>query len=193
MAKSQMDSENYEKAIELLEKTLSYPHNLGEGKLYGAQENLQYYMLGLAYEKSGNAEKAKECFEKASTGLSEPKNAMYYNDQPPETIFCQGMALLKLGDKEQANVRFDNLINYCNAHINDDMKIDYFAVSLPDFLVLDADLNKQNKIHCTFMKALGSMGKNNVSQAKESFDLIMKEEPSHFRASYYYNLFAENM
>lgn len=58
-ALAQKESEN-EKAISLLERTFAYPHNLGEGKLYGAQENLQNYLLGLAYERLNNLEKAKE-------------------------------------------------------------------------------------------------------------------------------------
>ena len=35
--------------------------------------------------------------------------------------------------------------------MNDEMKIDYFAVSLPDFLIFEGDLNKNNKVHCNLM------------------------------------------
>lgn len=188
-AKEEMNNENCEEAIEVLEKALNYPHNLGEGKLFGAQENLQYYLLGLAYEKMQNNEKANECFEKASSGLSEPKSAMYYNDQPPETIFCQGLALMKLGKTDEAEKRFNNLINYCEKHINDDVKIDYFAVSLPDFLVLDADLNKQNKVHCLFMKGLGLLGLGEKSEAETVFGEAAGINPSHFGLSLYSKIF----
>ena len=53
-------------AIALLEECLEYPFHLGEGKLYGAQENDFYYFLGCAYETQGNHEKACECWEKAT-------------------------------------------------------------------------------------------------------------------------------
>ena len=66
LAKFELDNNEPEKAISLLNRTFEYPHNLGEGKLYGAQENLQNYLLGLAYEKMNNSIKANECFEKAS-------------------------------------------------------------------------------------------------------------------------------
>lgn len=38
----------------LLEQCLVYPHNLGEGKLYGAQENDFHYLLGLCYRSLGD-------------------------------------------------------------------------------------------------------------------------------------------
>lgn len=63
--------------INYLLSTFEYPHNLGEGKLYGAQENRQNYYLGCAYENQGEFDLAKDCFIKASSGISEPASAMY--------------------------------------------------------------------------------------------------------------------
>ncbi|MGN1418435.1 MAG: DUF5107 domain-containing protein [Acutalibacteraceae bacterium] len=189
LSKEAIESGEAEKAISLSERTFSYPHNLGEGKLYGTQENLQNYLLGLAYETLNNPEKASAYFEKASSGLSEPQNAMYYNDQPPETIFCQGLALLKLGKEAEANVRFDKLISYADEHINDKVKIDYFAVSLPDFLVFDEDLNKKNRVHCLFMKALGLLGKGKETEANEKFNDIFSLDNTHFAAHLYKQIF----
>ena len=189
LAKEAIRNGEFEKAVSLLERTFSYPHNLGEGKLYGAQENLQNYLLGLAYEKLNQAEKAAAYFVKASSGLSEPQSAMYYNDQPPETIFCQGLAMLKLGKKAEADMRFDKLISYADEHINDSMKIDYFAVSLPDFLVFDEDLNKKNRVHCLFMKALGLLGKGKETDANEKFNEIFSLDKTHFAAHLFKQLF----
>ncbi|MGN1442545.1 MAG: tetratricopeptide repeat protein, partial [Acutalibacteraceae bacterium] len=179
----------HEKAISLLERTFSYPHNLGEGKLYGAQENLQNYLLGVAYEKLNHAEKAEAYYEKASSGLSESQSAMFYNDQPPETIFCQGLAMLKRGKKEEADIRFDKLISYADEHIHDTVKIDYFAVSLPDFLVFDEDLNKKNRVHCLFMKALGLLGKGKETEANKKFSQIFSLDNGHFASDLYFNMF----
>ena len=36
------------------------------------------------------------------------------------------------------------LIAYGEAHLFDEMKIDYFAVSLPDLLIFEEDLNRKN-------------------------------------------------
>lgn len=189
MAKRELDGGQYEKAVQLLKKTAVYPHNLGEGKLYGAQENLQNYLLGIAYENLNDVNSARACFEKAAAGLSEPQSAMYYNDQPPETIFCQGIALQKLGRDEEAQARFDKLIQYAGAHRNDQVKIDYFAVSLPDFLVFDDDLNKRNKVHCLFMEALGLLGKGNTKEAANVFETACAVEKYHFGMNSYMALF----
>ncbi|MGN0527771.1 MAG: tetratricopeptide repeat protein, partial [Eubacterium sp.] len=189
LAKAEIEKNEPEKAISLLKRTFDYPHNLGEGKLYGAQENLQNYLLGLAYKKLNNSEKAKVYFEKASMGLSEPQSAMYYNDQPPETIFCQGLALLKLGKTDDANIRFDKLIEYANEHFDDSVKIDYFAVSLPDFLVFDEDLNRKNKVHCLFMKALGLLGKGENEKAQMIFQKAFSFDNSHFAMNFYLKMF----
>lgn len=189
LAEKDIENEKYEEAIEKINKTFTYPLNLGEGKLYGAQENLQYYLLGCAYEKTGEIDKAKNVFLKASSGISEPQSAMYYNDQPPETIFCQGLALLKLGNVDEANARFNRLIDYANNHENDEVKIDYFAVSLPDFLVFDEDLNRKNKVHCLFMKALGFLGLGEKEKAESCFKNAFALEKNHFGMNYYYSLF----
>ena len=90
-----------------------------------------------------------------------------YNDQPPEMMYYAAMAIKALGDEKTANMRFETFIDYAGSHMNDEMKIDYFAVSLPDFLIFDADLNKKNKVHCFFMAALGYLGKGDNKKAQE--------------------------
>ncbi len=160
--------------------TFTYPESLGEGKLFGTQENRQNYYLGLALEAAGDLPGARERFLAASEGISEPASAVYYNDQPPETIFYQGMALKKLGDGAGANERFDKLIRYAETHADDDVKIDYFAVSLPDLLVFDDDLNRRNRVHCAFMKALGLAGKGENEASREAFRRALSEDPNAF-------------
>ncbi|MCQ2770523.1 MAG: DUF5107 domain-containing protein [Clostridia bacterium] len=168
---------------ESLLSTFTYPETLGEGKLYGAQENRQNYYLGLLTSDISY-------FENAKMGISEPTSAMFYNDQPPETIFYQGMAWLKLGNEKEANTRFDKLISYADTHINDDVKIDYFAVSLPDLLVFDENLNTKNLLHCLFMKALGLYGKGQINESKSLFEKALAINPNTFQiATHYYLLF----
>lgn len=176
------------KSVDYLLSTFEYPHNLGEGKLYGAQENRQNYYLGCYYESQGEKGLAKECFVKASSGISEPASAMYYNDQPPETIFYQGMALQKLGDAENANNRFNKLISYAENHMNDNITIDYFAVSLPDLLVFEEDLNIKNKLHCLFMKALGLYGLGKKAESKGLFEQALKINCNTFQIATHYQL-----
>lgn len=183
LAKEYMEHDKYLEAIEHLQAAKTYPHNLGEGKLYGSQENDINYWLGCVYEKLGNNKLSKENWNRASEGLSDPSPAMFYNDQQPDKIFYQGLALLKLGKKKEAEYRFKNLIEYGKSHMNDDVKLDYFAVSLPDLLIWEEDLNISNKTHCAYLIGLGKLGLGDLKEVNKSFQDIMENNLYHL-ASY---------
>ena len=177
LAKTAIIAKEYEKAVKLLSECLEYPHHLGEGKLYGAQENDFYYLLGIAYDALGQKEKARECWEEATKGPQEPAAAMYYNDAKPDKIFYQGLALYKLGREGEAHGRFYRLINYGKQHIFEGLQegepgsgrkqvMDYFAVSLPDLLIWEDSLDTKNLIHCKYMLALGYYGLGDMQHAE---------------------------
>lgn len=172
----------YEQAIELLGQAQVYPHNLGEGKLYGTQENDIFYLLGCAFDKLGDQQQAIACFKKATVGSTEPSAAIFYNDQQPDKIFYQGLAWKKLGEQEKADQIFKGLINYGNGHINDIVKIDYFAVSLPNLLIFDDDLGLRNRIHCHFISGLGYLGLGKNEQARKSFLAVLSLDAEHLGA-----------
>ncbi len=183
LAKQELMANNPSKAIEHLEKAQTYPYNLGEGKLLGTQENDIFYWLGCAYEKRGEPFEARKNWEIASQGLSDPSPAIFYNDQRPDKIFYQGLALLKLGRKEEAKHRFQNLINYGIEHMNDDVKLDYFAISLPDLLIWEEKLDVRNKVHCQYLIALGELGMKNFKEALLGFDKVLKMDLFHLPAT----------
>lgn len=153
-----------EDAIELLKKALVYPENLGEGKLIGAKDNDIHYMLACLYK---DKELVKEELNLATLGDFEFSAAMYYNDNPPDMMYYVCKAIEKQGKKNEAKKRFESFIKYADIHMNDKIKIDYFAVSIPDFSVFDSDLNKNNKVHCLYLKSLGYLGLGDVEKAKQ--------------------------
>ena len=179
LAKQALAKGEWEEAIILLEECLVYPHHLGEGKLYGAQENDFYYFMGCAYEGMGNLQKAKECWEQATLGPTEPAAAMYYNDAKPDKIFYQGLALLKLGRKEEADGRFYKLTNYGEKHLFDKVKMDYFAVSLPDLLIWEDCLDIRNEIHCKYMLALGYYGLGKMEKSLRFLNEVERLDNNH--------------
>ncbi|WP_217606757.1 DUF5107 domain-containing protein [Chitinophaga sp. GbtcB8] len=179
MAKAAINAADYTKALQLLEQARQYPHNLGEGKLYGAQENDIDYWSGCAYAGLGKTAEAKACWERAATGQAVPSAAMYYNDQQPDKIFYQGLALLRLNRTAEAHSRFNKLIDYGEQHLFDEVKIDYFAVSLPDLLIWDDDLNRRNRLHCHYLIGLGQLGLGKKPQAKKMFEQILTADQYH--------------
>jgi tetratricopeptide (TPR) repeat protein len=178
-ARGLMAQGSFAEAVEMLERALTYPPNLGEGKLPNAPENNIHFFLGLAQAGRGDEAQAKVCFEKASLGQGEPTSAMYYNDQPPDMIFYQGLALQKLGRAEEARAVFQKLADYGQAHLDDDVTMDYFAVSLPTFLVFEEALNAQNRIHCHYMQALGQLGLGDRAAARRHFEAVLRLDANH--------------
>lgn len=148
-------------AISLLKECLTFPWNLGEGKLYGAQDNDFYYYLGKAYALMGEDDQARQMWELGTQGPTEPAAAMYYNDAKPEKIYYAGLCYRALSQEDKARGLFYKLINYGKNHLFDNPRMDYFAVSLPDLLIWEGNLQQQNETHCRHMLALGRAGIEN--------------------------------
>jgi len=142
---------NLLEAKELLTKAFTFPHNLGEGKLEGQKDNDLHFLLGEVCELIGEADEARAHFEAALLGMGEIGMSMYYNDQPVDMVLYQALASIKLGDRQTATSICEKLEATGNAHMNDEVKIEYFAVSLPDFLIYEDDMNLRNKAHCQHM------------------------------------------
>lgn len=193
MAKKARKAGRLADAESLLRQALVYPENLGEGKLEGTKENHIYYNLGLVLEEQGKADEAKECFQRATVGTDEPAGIMYYYDQPADMILYQGLAHLKLGNIAKARSRFYRLIDYGEQHLDDEVKIDYFAVSLPDFLIFEEDYTLRNRAHCYYLMALGNIGLGDYKKAKDFLEEAVKLEPSHMMCRVYENLIAEKL
>lgn len=131
----------------------------------------------------GQADRAHGSFIKATSGSLEPASQLYYNDQPPDLIFYQGMANTKLRRESTAQAIFSQLVDYGEKHLVEQVTIDYFAVSLPDFLVFDQDLNLQNRIHCHYMQGLGYLGLGENTQAIEHFRKVLSLNVYHIGAT----------
>jgi tetratricopeptide (TPR) repeat protein len=181
-ARMMIEDGDAKSAIDLLNQAQVYPHSLGEGKLYGTEENDIFYLIGCAYDDLGDPEEAIKYYEKATSGGTEPIAAIFYNDQQPDKIFYQGLAWKKLGNLDKANRIFDRLISYGREHRDDIVKIDYFAVSLPNLLVFEDDLELRNKVHCHFISGLGYLGLGSHDQAKKSFLKVLSLDAEHLGA-----------
>ncbi|HAH63059.1 MAG TPA: DUF5107 domain-containing protein [Treponema sp.] len=183
MAKSEMKKKEYGKAAELLQKALVFPANLGEGKLEGEKDNDIHYLLGLCYKSLGRKAEAESELKQAAVGTENPAGMMYYNDQPAEMIMYQGLARKELGDVTGATSRFYKLVDYGEKHLFDEVKIDYFAVSLPDLQLFDEDLNVRNKAHCRFLMGLGYLGLGETDKGRQELKETLKLDNTHMEAT----------
>lgn len=192
LALLEMKQQHWSKAQELLRRTQSYPENLGEGKLEGTKDNHVNYYLGLCAEALGDQAAAKTYFATATIGTDQPAGMMYYNDQPADMILFEGLALLKLGEEVPGKAHFNKLIDYGERHMEDKVKIEYFAVSLPDFQIFEEDWNRRNKAHCHYLIGLGRLGYGDWKHASEEFAQAIVLEPTHWNAIRYQKLAEEN-
>lgn len=190
LARQKMKKGDNVSAEKMLREALEYPENLGEGKLAGTKDNHIYYHLGLALERQGNKEEAKHCYQLATIGTEEPASAMFYNDQPADMIYYKGLALWKLGLEKDARGCMERLLEYGRVHLDEEVKIDYFAVSLPDFLIFEEDYTLQNRVHCQYLMGLGKLGLSalgihTAAEAEKHFEQALALSPSHMMSYLY--------
>lgn len=95
---------------------------------------------------------------------------------------------MKLGHSEEAHAIFTRLVEYGKAHLDDEVKVDYFAVSLPDFMVFDADLNQRNRQHCHYIMGLGYLGLGDLPAAKEHLEIVLALDANHLGATLHLRL-----
>ncbi len=166
------------KARQLLEECLVFPQHLGEGKLFGAQDNDILYFLGR--------------YEEGTAGPTEPAAAMYYNDAKPDKIFYAGLCYRALGQEDKARGLFYKLINYGKQHLFDHVTMDYFAVSLPDLLIWEDSLDVKNRIHCLYMLALGYYGLGDREHAERYLSEVEQTDVNHYGTQALRSLMALN-
>ena len=166
----------------LLTDTFTYPDNLGEGKLPNVLDNIAEYYIGCCYDALHATEEAARWWEKASVGLDEPSAALYYNDQPSDTIFYQGLANAALGRMEKAARCYHQLKSFGEKHIFDEVSYDYFAVSLPEFEVFPSDIQLRNTIDCKYLMALSAIGLGDYEKARDGLDEVLALQRNHLGA-----------
>ncbi|MCR5791139.1 MAG: DUF5107 domain-containing protein [Lachnospiraceae bacterium] len=199
-AKKKLLSGDDAAAEELLEKALEYPENLGEGRLEGTKDNHIHYYLGIVREHAGDREGALREYRLATLGQDEPAGMLYYYDQPADMILYKGFAHRKLWElsggtdaeeKRKAHACFNKLMDYGERHIRDEVKNDYFAVSLPDFLIFDDDMNCKNEAHCHYLMGLAHLGLFEKEEAAKELRKVIGLDYNHQNARIYLS-YAEN-
>lgn len=171
-----------EKAFSLLESSLTYPENLGEGKLPNVPDNEACYYMGKACRMMGQEEESVKYFRLAASGSQEPSAVLYYNDQPSDYIYYQGLAYRELGEENAARKSFHQLIIYGEKHLFDKVSYDFFAVSLPEIEVFQDDLQLRNTQYCCYLRALGAAGLGEKENAVLLLEEIVRKQNDHFEA-----------
>jgi len=142
---------------------LNYPHDLGEGTLSITPEAERHYHIGLAYEGMGNDQDAMQHFRKAVS-----QTPFFTTDQ-----FYVGLSYMKLNQPEIGKATFQNMIQRGESKLKEEPKFDYFAVSLPTFLIFEDDLSKSIEIQGRLFKGIGLFGVNEVEEGKKELERVV--------------------
>lgn len=177
-----LDAREPARATTLLQLALHYPPNLGEGRLPGQTDNDIWYLLGYCALQQGDAPEAERYFRRATRGGHTLDAGRYYNDQPVDYLFWQGMALRALGEHEQAGQHFRSFLDWAEKQSDTPPDADFFAVSLPDLVVLDTPAEAKHRQHCLFITALGWLGLGDIARGENRLDALLALNPSHDKA-----------
>ena len=159
-------------ALDHFEAARSYPRNLGEGKHFLAEERHLDYYSGLVLATLGRGDDAHQRWEAAASPSTTFNFQTHY----------RALALAALGREPESGRVFQELRAYAERQMNAVVKADYFATSLPNFLLFEDDLEKRNRIECLFLRGLANRGLGRIAEAREDFRQALRLDPNHIWA-----------
>jgi tetratricopeptide (TPR) repeat protein len=152
LAQAAIEAGDPDRAAVLLEKALTRPDNLGEGKSPLEPENEIHYHLGLAHRAAGRDGDAGTWLKWA---------AAYQGDKGApagEAAYWRALAMRALGDEAGATALLEDLLRSARRRARQPQRIDYFATSLPTFLIFEDDLDLRNRTGCRYLEGLALAG-----------------------------------
>lgn len=163
-----LESDDFASALEHFQQARCYPENLGEGKHLLTLERQLDYWEGVAWEGKGEPSRALERFRAAAELLSGSSVHSYY----------RALALRRLGKEKEAQAALEELQQSARDKRNREPVIDYFATSLPNFLLFHDDLKRRNTIESLTLEAFAALGLGEVDQARELLIEIAELDPA---------------
>jgi tetratricopeptide (TPR) repeat protein len=167
-----LNNRDFAEALEHFNAARVYPQNLGEGKHLLTQELDLDYFSGVAQRELGSDEMARNSFMSAAE--RDPASAWmgYY----------KALALRSLGRSSAAGELLLKIKERLEAERKIEPGIDYFATSLPNFLVFEDNLSFRKEIECTFTEALVELGLGNDLDAAKKLQRVVNQDPNHLAA-----------
>ena len=96
--------------------------------------------------------------------------------------YYRAMSLEALGRKEEASDLLKQMRDFAHKQKGAEVKIDYFATSLPNLLLFEDDLPKRNQVECIFLLALAELGRRETERATELLDQVLSLDCNHIAA-----------
>ena len=160
-----------EAALAHFSGAMDTPDSLGEKyHLLQAKADVNYWR-GCAQEALGRIDDARNAFE-ASAAEQGDFSEMAVTEHSPLSYY-RGLSLRKLGREEDSQALFSDLLEFAEARLGQEARIDYFATSLPDLLVFEEDLQQRRDSEHHLLAALAHHGLENPKAASEALAHVM--------------------
>ena len=165
-----------ELAAGLVHMAMTYPQNLGEGKHLLTPEHELQYLLGACLSALGDEAGAAEWYERAAQPQGDPAAA------PSDALYWRALALRELGQTEAAEELLAALAEAAAEHATAQVRIPYFATSLPTLLLFDDDLSERSQQEALYLEGLAALGHGRTRAAATCFRKLLAVRPDHLDA-----------
>jgi tetratricopeptide (TPR) repeat protein len=159
-------------ALVHFQEARQYPENLGEGKHLLTLETHLDYFSGVALHELQRSDEARKFWLRAAQADCGNTDMAFY----------KGLALRSLLKESEAVTEFERLLDFATRQIAVVPTIDYFATSLPNFLLFDDDLEKRNRVECLYLMGLARLGLGRTEQACADFRSVLALDSNHLDA-----------
>jgi len=151
---------------------LEPPESLGEARHPLTPEHEIRYELGRALAATGDSTAARAQWDLAAEPIAEVLG------MAPAYCF-RGWALRALGRESEARSVFTAVHRSARRQARTTVTIDYFATSLPSFLLFDDDLQLRNQIECRYLEGLALLGLGRDRGARRAFRDVSAADVNH--------------
>lgn len=172
IGRSLLEQSDAQQALDHFSAARVYPQNLGEGKHLLTREAHLDYFSGVALFQMGREDEARKYWTRAAA------------DDGPITwlSYYRAMGLDALNRKADAANLLRQIYDFAQKQMDAEVKIDYFATSLPNLLLFEDDLQQRNQVECLFLLALAELGSRNTDRAVELLNQVLSLDCNHIAA-----------
>ncbi|MFV2062508.1 MAG: tetratricopeptide repeat protein [Chloroflexota bacterium] len=163
-------------ACEFAKLALNLPENLGEDRHLLSAANESQYLLGRCHAAVGDAAAASQMLGAAALGQGDPSREL---DEGP---YWQALAARELGRPEEADAMLHQMLQEAREQRRRDVRVPYFATSLPTMLLFDDDLSRRSQLEGRYLEGLALLGLGERTAARALFASVLEEAPARLDA-----------
>jgi len=176
-----LDQKDFPNSRDHLLAALQPPQNLSEAMHLLANHSDIYFWLGETFHCSGDDENARAWWLRAARQKGDFQQMSV--QQVSDMTFWTGLALARLGRKDEADAIFNRIYDYSVELERQEPKIDYFATSLPAMLLFNEDLAHRKRIDALFLRAQAMAGLGRTAESLGLLHEVLNLESGHSGAS----------